>query len=465
MLSLEDINNIVEKNYNKKFDKTTSFIDDSIISNVLIKDKSSKVPSKAIRYILGEYLDIKESYRIRNADLVGYSLDNESLSEALEKVYKLWNEDNKTKGILYPYCIFANNIQLDNLYKRAVYIASGRFKLACFMFEAIALSASKKGLGLVYEASRKFKQRSIRNTCSGILTDITIRLGMSKEAFADKIIPDFDFNRDGIRIIESDNKKFKITLQNNFRISVLDEIKNKEYKTIPKDFPQSAKKELSKLKSEINKLLKIQTERLIMVFMDSRKWTLKEWKEIFFDNPFMRTFAVKLIWGVYDKNNKLLNTFRYMEDGSFNNADDEEIDENIIKEDDLITLISPIEIDNTLIEKWKKQLADYDIVQPFNQLSLDTIEELISKIPRTVTVGAIKNTALKLCMEKEDGDGGFINSYFLYDSYNEASLYIEVSDIYYSSANNDTTDIEIKFENSDERFEYGAYLILSNYLK
>ncbi|MBW5395093.1 DUF4132 domain-containing protein [Brachyspira hampsonii] len=462
MLSLEDINNIVEKNYNKKFDKTTSFIDDSIISNVLIKDKSSKVPSKAIRYILGEYLDIKESYRIRNADLVGYSLDNESFTQALDNIYNIWNEDNKTKGILYPYCIFANNIQLDNLYKMAVSIASGRFKLACFMFEAIALSASKKGLGLVYEASRKFKQRSIRNTCSGILTDITIRLGMSKEAFADKIIPDFDFNRDGIRIIESDNKKFKITLKPDFSISIFDEIKNKEYKTIPKDFPQNPKKELTKLKSEINKMLKTQTERLLLVLMDGRKWTLNEWKEIFFDNPFMRAFAVKLIWGVYDKDNNLLSTFRYMEDGSFNNADDEEMN---IEDNALITLLSPMEVNKELIEKWKNQLLDYDIVQPFNQLSLDTIEELISKIPRTVTVGAIKNTALKLGMEKEDGDGGFINSYFLYDSYNEASLYIEVSDIYYSSANNDTTDIEIKFENSDERFEYGAYLILSNYLK
>ncbi|WP_219698890.1 DUF4132 domain-containing protein [Brachyspira hampsonii] len=462
MLSLEDINNIVEKNYNKKFDKTTSFIDDSIISNVLIKDKSSKVPSKAIRYILGEYLDIKESYRIRNADLVGYSLDNESFTQALDNIYNIWNEDNKTKGILYPYCIFANNIQLDNLYKMAVSIASGRFKLACFMFEAIALSASKKGLGLVYEASRKFKQRSIRNTCSGILTDITIRLGMSKEAFADKIIPDFDFNRDGIRIIESDNKKFKITLKPDFSISIFDEIKNKEYKTIPKDFPQNPKKELTKLKSEINKMLKTQTERLLLVLMDGRKWTLNEWKEIFFDNPFMRAFAVKLIWGVYDKDNNLLSTFRYMEDGSFNNADDEEMN---IEDNALITLLSPMEVNKELIEKWKNQLLDYDIVQPFNQLSLDTIEELISKIPRTVTVGAIKNTALKLGMEKEDGDGGFINSYFLYDSYNEASIYIEVSDIYYSSANNDTTDIEIKFENSDERFEYGAYLILSNYLK
>ena len=461
-MTLEEINNIVEKNYNKKFDKTTSFIDDSMISNVLIKDKTAAVPSKVIRYILGEYLDIKEAYRLRNPDLIAAFLDSESLSNALENVYQVWNEDNKTKSILYPYCIFANNIQLDRLYKRAKDIASSRFKLACTMLEAIALNGSKKGLGLVYDASRKFKQSSVRNTCSYILNDITRKLGISKEAFADKIIPDFDFNKDGVRIIESDDKKFKVTLKSDFSISIFDEIKNKEYKTLPKDFPETPKKELSKLKSEINKVLKTQTERLMLVFMDARKWTLKEWNEVFFENPLMKIFAVKLIWGVYDNNGQLLNTFRYMEDGSFNNADDEEIK---IDNDNLITLLSPIETDKTLIEKWKNQLADYDIIQPFYQLSLETKEELISKIPKTVTVGNIKSAVQKLGMDKDDGDGGSINYYFLHDSYNKADIFIEVSDIYYDTGNSNTTDIKIRFQNADKRFEYGAYLILSNYLK
>ena len=461
ILTLDEINNLAEKNYNKKFDKSTSFIDDSIISNVLTKDKSSAVSSRVIRYILGEYLDIKEPYRIRNADLIGCSLDNKSLSDAMENVYNAWNEDNKTKSILYPYCIFANNNQLDKLYQKAKEIGSSRSKLSCFMLEAIALSGTKKGFGLVYEASRKFKQSSVRNRCSEILFNITKRLGISKEAFADKVIPDFNFNKDGVRIVESSGTKFKITLKSDFTISIFDEIKNKEFKTFPKDFPEDAKKELSKIKSEINKVLKTQTERMQLVFMDARKWTVTEWKEVFFENPFMKAFAIKLIWGIYDKNNNLLNTFRYMEDGSFNNIDDEEI---IIDDNSLITLISPVEIKKELILKWKNQLADYDIVQPFNQLSEYTKEELISKIPETVTVGNIKNTAQKLGMEKEE-DGGLIEGYYIHDSYNNALVYISVSNMYYGSGNNDETNIKINFKNSDNRFEYGAYLILSHYLK
>ena len=148
-MTVEEINAFVEKNYNKKFDKTTSFIDDSIISNVLIKDKTNYVDAKVIRYIIGEYLDIKEAYRLRNADLIGNALDAESFDKALEDIYNIWNCDNKTKGILYPYCIFGNSIQLERVYNKAKDVASNRAKLACFMLEALALSANKKALAFV----------------------------------------------------------------------------------------------------------------------------------------------------------------------------------------------------------------------------------------------------------------------------------------------------------------------------
>ena len=53
-----------------------------------------------------------------------------------------------------------------------------------------------------------------------------------------------------------------------------------------------------------------------------------------------------------------------------------------------------------------------------------------------------------------------------YDDYNDASIYIKLSNVYYASNNNDETEIEIKFnEYADERFKYGFYLILSSLLK
>ena len=466
-LSIEEINEIVEKNYNKKYDKSTAFIKDEDISEVFLKDKSVAVSPKVIRFIIGEYLNLKEISKLDNVDNIGYSLDEDSFREALEKIYIASKKDNKTKNILYPYCIFASNEQINNLYKEAKEIASSRFKYAAFMLEAIALNGTKTALNLVYEASKKFKQSTVRFTCKAILNLITKEAGIPLEVFADKIIPDFDFDANGIRIVETEEgkKRFKIILKDYFSFSIFDEDKNKEFKTFPKNFPTSVKKELSKLKSEINRAIKMQTERLQFSFMDGRKWTLNDWRELFFENFLMKNFAIKLIWGVYDKKNKLLKTFRYMEDGTFNNEDDEEMKIEETKEKILIGLISSIETDKKIIEKWKKQLEDYEIIQPFNQLSTETKEEIIKKIPSVVTVGTIKRLASKLNMETENGDGGIIYGYYLFDTYNEAYIEILTPSIYYGIDNNEEIEIKINFRNADERFEYGAYLTISNYLK
>ena len=210
-------------------------------------------------------------------------------------------------------------------------------------------------------------------------------------------------------------------------------------------------------------MLKIETERLIYVFMNGRKWKFKNWRDLFLHNPFMKMFAVNLVWAIYDKKNTLLNSFRYMEDGTFNDINDEEI---FITDDAIIGLLSPIEVKKSIIEKWKKQILDYEIEQPFKQLSIKTKDFLIKKIPNVFTVGIVKNIADRFSMIRDDINGVVTRGYVFYDDYNDASIYIKLSNVYYASNNNDETEIEIKFnEYADERFKYGFYLILSLFIK
>ncbi|MEI0531892.1 DUF4132 domain-containing protein [Brachyspira pilosicoli] len=463
MLSLKEINEIIDKNYKSKYDKTTSFIENKLISNVFTKDKNAVVCVKVIRFIIGAYLELKEPCRLDIADDIGYSLDEESFREALENIYINFSEDNKTKNILYPYCIFASNGQINKLYKKAKNIASRRFKYACFIMEAIFLSSKNIGFYLIYEASKKFKQVSVRNRCRDMFYTISRKMNMTEEEFADIIMPNFGFDRDGIRIIKTDDRIFKITLKDNFSIDIFDESKNKELKTLPKDFPIDVKNELTSLKTEAKKILKIQTERLIYVFMNGRKWQFNNWRDLFIYNPFMKIFAVNLVWGIFDEKNALLNSFRYMEDGTFNDINDEEIS---IKDNTIIGLLSPIEVKKSTIEKWQKQILDYEIEQPFEQLSIKTKNALIKKIPKILTVGVVKNIADKFSMLKDDINGVVTKGYVFYDDYNDASVYIKLSNVYYASNNNDETEIEIKFnEYADERFKYGFYLIISSFMK
>ena len=81
-------------------------------------------------------------------------------------------------------------------------------------------------------------------------------------------------------------------------------------------------------------------------------------------NPVMHQFAIGLVWGIYE-NGSLKDTFRYMEDGSFNTKDEEEYE---FPEAGMVGLVHPIELSGEDLAAWKEQLSDYEIVQPIEQL-------------------------------------------------------------------------------------------------
>ena len=96
-----------------------------------------------------------------------------------------------------------------------------------------------------------------------------------------------------------------------------------------------------------------------------RFWQAGRWLELFVKKPAMHPFATGLIWGRYE-GGVLKETFRYMEDGSFTTAEEEEY---AFPEEGTIGLIHPVELSEAELSAWKEQLTDYEIVQPVDQLS------------------------------------------------------------------------------------------------
>ena len=107
--------------------------------------------------------------------------------------------------------------------------------------------------------------------------------------------------------------------------------------------------------------------RLELALATDRRWTVPEWKALFVSKPVMHQFAIGLVWGMYD-GNELKETFRYMEDGTFNTREQDEYDLEEAGENNNIGLIHPVELTEDELAEWKEQLDDYEITQPFNQL-------------------------------------------------------------------------------------------------
>lgn len=107
------------------------------------------------------------------------------------------------------------------------------------------------------------------------------------------------------------------------------------------------------------------------------------WRGLFVDSPVMHMFAMGLIWGVYGQH-RLVQSFRYMEDGSFNTENEEEY---ALPEQGRIGLVHPLELSPESVAAWRGQLEDYEITQPIEQLgrtvySLDPREQEARRLER-----------------------------------------------------------------------------------
>ena len=115
----------------------------------------------------------------------------------------------------------------------------------------------------------------------------------------------------------------------------------------------------------------------------------------------MNKFSSSLIWNLHDKDSNFITTFRYAGDGSYSNCEDEEV---TINENSFISLASPAEMDDETINKWKRQLEDYELSQPINQLTIikldkNNLETEINKLQNIeISYGRFKAFGAKYSM-------------------------------------------------------------------
>jgi hypothetical protein len=159
---------------------------------------------------------------------------------------------------------------------------------------------------------------------------------------------------------------------------------------------------------------------------------------------------------------ELVDTFRYMEDGTFNTVDEEEFD---LPANAKIGLVQPLELETDILEAWKTQLEDYEITQPFTQLHrqiylMNEEEKLNTELISSLPAGDFSPTAFPKALEKlgwykgPAEDAGFY--YLLYKDYDGVIAELEFSgtSIYYEGME----DISLKalrfFNNKKTRYHY-----------
>ena len=430
--TIEEAEKYVEDNYNKKDDKKVSFINDY---KVVIKDKSREVDNKVLKYIYLEYLLLKRDVKkLVQIDNIINLLDKDSFIEFIKNVY----DENNKETAAFIYGIYGGDDALYNIYKK-----EQDTKLSLLIIKLNI--ESKYALRLLYKIYTSTKKSEVRYEADKLIEEVMEKMDIDYDEFQLRYSSDLGFNAKGEKVL---NKNYKLVLNSDYSLSLFDIKNNKELKKIPQNFDENLKEEIKSLRKEVAEFIKNTSHLLSVLLIEGKIYSYDFYKDVFVDNTMMNKFASTLIWNLYDKDYKFLTTFRYSGDGSYSNFNDEEIK---IDNNSFVGLASPVEMDDETISKWRKQLEDYELSQPLEQLSLikldkDNLQKEIDKIQNAeISYITFKNFGSRYDMDADFLGYKVIKSYSFESD--DGDSFLITADVNANTNYSDKVKINVYFEN------------------
>ena len=327
-----------------------------------------------LQAILLCYVSQDKSGISKNAQLLAENLQPTEIAIYMNELFDRWlaaGAETKKRWVLYATAIHGGEEMVQKLqHQIQEWPQAARGALAAEAVKALALSPSPRALLLVDGIARKFKFKQVRAAAQEALAFAASELKITREELSDRIVPDLGFDANMERVFDYGEHKFIVKLSPVLDLEIYDE-NEKKLKNLPapgkKDDEAKAAtayEDFKQLKKQMKMTVSSQKARLEYALSVRREWLVDAWKNLFVKNPLMHQFAIGLIWGVYDKD-KLIQSFRYMDDGSFTIQDEEEY---TLPEDAHISLMHPMELSDEEKAAWKEQLEDYEITQPIEQL-------------------------------------------------------------------------------------------------
>ena len=411
----------------------------------------------------------------KNAQFLAEALRADEFAVYVNELFDKWlaaGAESKKRWVLYAAAIHGGSDIITKLERQIKeWPQELRGAIACEAVKALSLSPLPQALLIVDGIARKFKFKQVRAAAGAALEFAASELGITREELADRIVPDLGFDEKMERLFDYGTRAFLVTLTPALEIEVFEAkeaqegenstrnlVRGKKLKNLPapgaKDNAETAKaayEEFKQLKKQMKATVTSQRSRLEMALSTSREWSVSAWKQLFVKNPLMHQFAMGLIWGIYE-NGKLMQSFRYMEDGSFNTADEDEYE---LPENGKIGLVHPVELTREEKEAWGQQLEDYEIAQPFEQLkrSVYTVTEeekgerkLMRFNGRTINDLSLSSRLTGLGWYRGSvQDGGGFYTYYREDTELGLGVELHFSGSYVGGSNEEITIYDVRF--------------------
>ncbi|MFL6116138.1 MAG: DUF4132 domain-containing protein [Catenulispora sp.] len=221
----------------------------------------------------------------------------------------------------------------------------------------------------------KGRPGALRRKAQQRFEDVAESLDLSPDQLADRVVPDLGLGPEGTLRLDYGPRSFAVSFDELLRPRIVDQT-GRTVKSLPKpsakDDPELATasyKEFAAFKKTARTVTADQIKRLEQAMLAGRRWTPEEFAALVIPHPLLRPITRRLVWGVY-ADAALVGSFRVAEDLSYADLHDAHY---VPPADAVIGVAHPVDL-GTALGVWSEVFADYEILQPFDQLGRPVLE-------------------------------------------------------------------------------------------
>ncbi|MFC3495959.1 DUF4132 domain-containing protein [Glycomyces rhizosphaerae] len=353
--------------------KPGAWADPDMLPQVLLADRSAALPDAALRTLMTA-LAMDESERLYpGVDVLTAECDRESLAAFSWGLFELWlsaGSPSKDAWAMDQLRRFADDYAVRRLTERIrEWPGQSQNRKAVRGLEVLGGVGSESALRAVHGIAQKAKFKALKKTATEQIEVIAERLELTLDQLGDRLVPDFGLAEASL-VLDYGPRSFTIKFDESLKPYVLDE-KGKQRASAPKpnakddpELAQPAYERFAALRRDLKATAAEQVKRLEGAMGSGRTWTRAEFQQFLVDHPLMWHLSSRLVWQAGDV------SFRLAEDRTLADLEDEPFE---LPADSAVRLAHPLTLGDET-EAWASVFADYEILQPFDQLSRPVFE-------------------------------------------------------------------------------------------
>ncbi|GAA1695511.1 hypothetical protein GCM10009830_49220 [Glycomyces endophyticus] len=356
-----------------KLPKPGTWASPIMLPEVLTADRSGALPADSVRHLVTVLALATPEYPYAGLDVVAEALDRDSLSRFSRGLFQLWlsmGSPSKDGWALTQLAHFADD---DTVRLLAPLVrewpGQSQHKRAVTGLGVLGAIGSETALRAIQGIAEKVKFKALKEEARVQIAAIAEGLGLTRDQLADRLLPDFGLGEDGSLVLDYGPRSFTVVFDEQLKPFVKDD-QGKPRKALPKpgakddaELADASYKRFAALKKELRTVSSDQVLRLEVAMVNGRTWTKDEFEAYYVRHPLTWHLTRRLVWSAESQGT--VSGFRVAEDRTYTDAADDAFD---LPDDAVIRLDHPVRMGDKAAE-WAELLADYEILQPFEQLS------------------------------------------------------------------------------------------------